>query len=233
MHCGILWDGSLKLHFERLHFEMFKDKAPSLMEVSLTSEFLNSTICQYWWAIGGWLLAKICISLFLTTIKTVILTIMSDSMPLYTLTCLSLALVSAIINSQWPSDAICWCRSRSTLANVIAYCLTALSYNLNQSWLFIIRFCSHQLIAISRPVPKLLFSIGLTIILLKLLPHVQWVNQTWYKCSQHFTGTSYGQKFDMHFESAHYIDWVLRWSFDKKAVCHTDNHEDFHPYAKK
>ena len=39
MHCGILWDGSLKLHFE-----MFKDKAPSLMEVSLTSEFLNSTM---------------------------------------------------------------------------------------------------------------------------------------------------------------------------------------------
>ena len=36
-----LWDGSLKLHFERLHFEMFKDKAPSLMEVPLTSECIS------------------------------------------------------------------------------------------------------------------------------------------------------------------------------------------------
>ena len=72
--------------------------------------------------------------------------------------------------------------------------------------------------AISRPVPKLLFSIGLTVTLLKLLPHLQWFNKAWYKCGQHFPGTSSGQNFDMHFESTHSIDWVLRWGFDKKAV---------------
>ena len=66
--------------------------------------------------------------------------------------------------------------------------------------------------------PKLLFSIGLTVILLKLPPHLQWFNQAWYKCGQHFTGTSCAQNFDMHFESTHSIDWVLRWGFEKKAV---------------
>ena len=37
-----LWDGSLKLRFEKLHFEVFKDK----LEVPLTSEFLNSASHQ-------------------------------------------------------------------------------------------------------------------------------------------------------------------------------------------
>ena len=41
------------------------------------------------------------------------------------------------INSLWPSDAISRHRSGSTLAQVIACCLTAPSYYLNQCWLII------------------------------------------------------------------------------------------------
>ena len=41
------------------------------------------------------------------------------------------------INSLWPSDAIWWQRSGSTLAQVMACCLTAPSHYLNQSWLII------------------------------------------------------------------------------------------------
>ena len=39
-----------------------------------------------------------------------------------------------ILNSAWPSDAIWWERSRSTLAQVMACCLMAPSQYLNQCW---------------------------------------------------------------------------------------------------
>ena len=39
------------------------------------------------------------------------------------------------INSLWPSDAIWWHKSGSTLAQVVACCLTAPSHYLNQCWL--------------------------------------------------------------------------------------------------
>ena len=42
---------------------------------------------------------------------------------------------SITINSLWPKDAIWWHRSRSTLAQVTACCLTALSHYLKQCWL--------------------------------------------------------------------------------------------------
>ena len=41
------------------------------------------------------------------------------------------------LNSLWPSDAICRQRSGSTLAQVMAWCLTAPSHYLNQCWLII------------------------------------------------------------------------------------------------
>ena len=41
------------------------------------------------------------------------------------------------INSLWPSDTIWWHRSRSTLVQVMACCLTAPSHYLNQCWLII------------------------------------------------------------------------------------------------
>ena len=44
---------------------------------------------------------------------------------------------SFIINSLWPSDAIWRQRSWSTLAQVMACCLTAPSHFLNQCWLII------------------------------------------------------------------------------------------------
>ena len=43
----------------------------------------------------------------------------------------------SIIDSLWPSDAIWWQRSGSTLAQVMACCLTAPSHYLNQCWLII------------------------------------------------------------------------------------------------
>ena len=38
-------------------------------------------------------------------------------------------------NILWPSDAIWWLKFGSTLAQIIACCLTAPSYHLNQDWL--------------------------------------------------------------------------------------------------
>ena len=43
----------------------------------------------------------------------------------------------ALVNSLRPSDAIWWHRSGSTLAQVMACCLTAPSHYLNQCWLII------------------------------------------------------------------------------------------------
>ena len=41
------------------------------------------------------------------------------------------------INSLWPSDTIWWHKYRSTLAQVMAWCLTAPSHYLNHCWLII------------------------------------------------------------------------------------------------
>ena len=48
------------------------------------------------------------------------------------------------INSLWPSDAIWWHRTWSTLAQVMACCLTAPSHYLNQCWLIISKVPSHS-----------------------------------------------------------------------------------------
>ena len=49
-------------------------------------------------------------------------------------------------NSLWHSDAIWWHRSRSTLVQLMACCLTAPSHYLNQCWLIIIKvqWCSSE-----------------------------------------------------------------------------------------
>ena len=39
-----------------------------------------------------------------------------------------------IVNSLWPSDTMCWHRSGSALAQVMACCLMAPSHYLNQCW---------------------------------------------------------------------------------------------------
>ena len=46
-------------------------------------------------------------------------------------------LLSYTVNSLWPSDAIWWHRSGSTLVQEMAWCLTAPSHFLNQCWLLI------------------------------------------------------------------------------------------------
>ena len=57
-------------------------------------------------------------------------------------TCLCLSNIINLLcgksfNSQWPSNAICWHRSWSTLAQVMACCMMAPSHYLNQCWLII------------------------------------------------------------------------------------------------
>ena len=47
------------------------------------------------------------------------------------------ALYFDMLNSLWPIEAIWWRRSGSTLAQVMACCLTAPSHDLNQCWLII------------------------------------------------------------------------------------------------
>ena len=48
------------------------------------------------------------------------------------------------VNSLWPSDTIWWQRSGSTLAQVMAFCLTAPSHYLNQCWLIISKIKLHS-----------------------------------------------------------------------------------------
>ena len=47
------------------------------------------------------------------------------------------SVILSAVNSLWPSDAIWRQRSGSTLAQVMAWCLTAPSHCLNQCWLII------------------------------------------------------------------------------------------------
>ena len=58
--------------------------------------------------------------------------------------CASPSWLVHLINSLWPNDAIWWHRPRSTLAQVMACCLMALSHYLNQCWLFISKIQWHS-----------------------------------------------------------------------------------------
>ena len=48
------------------------------------------------------------------------------------------------LDSLWPSDAICWHRSRSTMAQVMACCLMAPIHYLNHCWLMINGVLQHS-----------------------------------------------------------------------------------------
>ena len=52
--------------------------------------------------------------------------------------------ITMAIHSLWPSDAIWRQRSRSTLAQIMACCLTAPSHYLNQCWLIISEVQRHS-----------------------------------------------------------------------------------------
>ena len=56
----------------------------------------------------------------------------------------ALQLTVALFNSLWPSDAIWQHRSGSTLAQIMACCLTAPSHYLNQCWLIISKVYRHS-----------------------------------------------------------------------------------------
>ena len=48
------------------------------------------------------------------------------------------------VNSLWPSEAVWWQRSGSTLVQVMACCLTAPSHYLNQCWLIVSKVPWHS-----------------------------------------------------------------------------------------
>ena len=62
-------------------------------------------------------------------------------------------------NSLWPCNAKWWHRSGSTLAQVMACCLTAPSHYLSQWWFSLLTSCEIHLTAISQQVPWILFCI--------------------------------------------------------------------------
>ena len=85
------------------------------------------------------------------------------------------------VNLLWPSDTIWQQRSGSTLAQVMACCLTAPSHYLNQCWLIISEIQWHSwLRTISQEIPQpSITRIILKIIYLKISfksPRGQWVN---------------------------------------------------------
>ena len=90
----------------------------------------------------------------------------------------------SLFNSLLSSDDI-W--PGSTLAQVMAWCLTAPSHYLNQCWLLISEVLWHTLDSKFKGVPKLLFGItSLKIILSKSLSHFpggQWIKLHWHACS--------------------------------------------------
>ena len=73
------------------------------------------------------------------------------------------------LNSLWPSDAIWQHRSASTLAHIMACCLTAPSQYRKQFWLIINGVCSIYLEVISQEVLKI--SIHRTSLNITLLNH--------------------------------------------------------------
>ena len=82
--------------------------------------------------------------------------------------------IIANVYSLWPGDAIRWYRLRSTLAQVIACCLTPSCNYLHQHWLLISRVRWHSLESNLQQLAKLLFSITVEIIL-ATSPRGQWV----------------------------------------------------------
>ena len=65
-------------------------------------------------------------------------------------------------DTLWPSDVIWRYRTGSTLAQVMACCLTAPSHYLNQCWLSSVKFCGIQLMALSLEDLKILIVISKT-----------------------------------------------------------------------
>ena len=113
------------------------------------------------------------------------------------------------INSLWPGDAIWWHGTRSTLAQVMACCLTAPSHYLNQCWLIISEVPWHSSMGIIlrrcedtnqwNKIENCSFKMA------SWSPRGQWVN-TLMRAEQN------GQYFKMSF-----LQWKL-WHFDSNFI---------------
>ena len=93
-------------------------------------------------------------------------------------------------NSLWPSDTIWQHKSGSTLAQVMAYCLTAPSHYLNQCWLIISKVQWHSSECnFTRDTSAISHWNWLESYLSKILfksPRGQWVNSSVYLLQQFF-----------------------------------------------
>ena len=87
--------------------------------------------------------------------------------------------LSTQINSLWPSDAIWWHKSLSTLAQVMVCCLSAPNHNLNQCWLVIKDVLWHSWESnFTRSAYELnLLNMCSEITLLKSIPHLPGANE--------------------------------------------------------
>ena len=93
------------------------------------------------------------------------------------------------IDSFWPSDTILWQRSGSTLAQVMACCLTAPSHYLNQYWLIISEVWWHLYYGnFKRDAPQpSITKIGLKITYIKF--HLNFLGANELKVRKSFRGT--------------------------------------------
>ena len=79
--------------------------------------------------------------------------------------------------SLWPSDAICLCRSESTLAQVTNWCLMAPSHYLNQHWLLIKGVMCHSPKSNFTSAHELKMQYVFADYIPKLLPHLWGANE--------------------------------------------------------
>ena len=86
-----------------------------------------------------------------------------------------------MINSLWPSHSVRWHGSGSTLAQVMAWCLTAPSHYFNQCWLIISEVLCHSLSLEDVKIP--INKTNLKIEFLKSHPDLPGANELMHACS--------------------------------------------------
>ena len=101
--------------------------------------FVRATFWKYWWKVADLQRPKLLtnVSELNTWGWTPNVTNCWPTLVSHNSVLISLWSASYGVSIVWPSDTIWWQRSRSTLAQVMACCLTAPSHHLNQCWLII------------------------------------------------------------------------------------------------
>ena len=110
-----------------------------------------------------------------------LLQISSDELTFWNVICRFMAILlrTPCVNTLWPSGAVWWHTSDSTVSQVMAWCLLAPSHYLNQSWLVISESQWHQSEHISQEIPQALITLISFKIHCKISfksPRGQWVN---------------------------------------------------------